>query len=131
MYIKDLAQAVDIPISTIRYYERKKLLTEEHFSRLDNNYRIYNEQAVERLQLIRAGQQAGITLSEMQAYIDDWEDNNLTDDDKRMFFNAKLAEIEDRLLGLQQVREYVLSKLEHLDNEDTQLAFNHPCEDIK
>ncbi|MEO1287091.1 MAG: MerR family transcriptional regulator [Chloroflexota bacterium] len=117
MYIKDLAQAIDIPISTIRYYERKKLLTEEHFSRLDNNYRIYNEQAVERLQLIRAGQQAGITLSEMQAYIDDWEDNNLTDDDKRMFFNAKLAEIEDRVLGLQQVREYILYKLEQLNDE--------------
>ncbi len=115
MYIQELAKTLDIPVSTIRYYERKNLLTESHFSRKSNNYRVYNDKAIERVRLIRAAQQAGITLRELQDYIDEWEENSISNEQKRDFFNQKLVEVEQRIIGLNQVRQYIMTKLEGLE----------------
>lgn len=114
MYIQEIADHLEIPVSTIRYYERKNLITEVHFTRQPNNYRVYNDKAVERIKLIQAAQLAGITLREMREYIDDWEQNSLTIKQKQVFFTQKLLEIEHRIVGLNAIRQYVLNKLEGL-----------------
>ena len=54
MLIRELARRVDLPIDTIRFYEKRELLQEgEHFVRKDNKYRDYTEAAIARLELIK------------------------------------------------------------------------------
>jgi DNA-binding transcriptional MerR regulator len=60
--IGKLANAVGVPISTIRYYERQKLI--QPAGRGRNRYRYYDETSVERLRLIRAAQRSGFTLAD-------------------------------------------------------------------
>ena len=104
MLIGELAKKADVPIDTIRFYEKRDLLKGEHFVRKDNTYRDYTEAAVARLQLIKQGQAAGLTLTEMSRSIHEWEADAFTTEHKRAFFQGKGKEIEARITALEHVK---------------------------
>lgn len=118
MFIKQLSECVDLPVSTIRFYERQRLLGKKHFDRQSNGYRIYDQRAVERLTLIKYAQRAGFTLSEIRQQIDDWENNQLSDAQKRMYFMEKSQEIEERITALRQIQTIIDSKIENLSQAE-------------
>lgn len=61
--IGQLASEVDVPVSTLRYYERRGLITPS--TRTHSNYRLYDEASLERLEFIRSAQSAGFTLRDI------------------------------------------------------------------
>ena len=61
--IGQLAEAAGVPTSTIRYYERAKLL--EPSARSPSNYRLYSPGDLDRLRFIRAAQATGFTLDDV------------------------------------------------------------------
>jgi DNA-binding transcriptional MerR regulator len=63
LQISDLAHAADVPVSTIRYYERIGLLTAAQRSAA--RYRLYNQEAVDEVRFIRRAQGLGFTLPEI------------------------------------------------------------------
>jgi DNA-binding transcriptional MerR regulator len=64
MRIGELARLSGIPATALRYYEQLGLLPEP--GRTDSGYRMYDEEAVERLAFIRAAQAVGLTLAEVR-----------------------------------------------------------------
>jgi MerR family mercuric resistance operon transcriptional regulator len=64
MTIGELAKAADVPISTVRYYERAGILKASR--RSASNYRLYSEEDAERLRFIRAAQATGFTLEDVK-----------------------------------------------------------------
>lgn len=68
MTIRDFEQATGVPRTAIRFYERKGLLrAEEHPS--GNGYRLFGEEHVERVRLIRLAQSLGFSLREIAAFL--------------------------------------------------------------
>jgi MerR family mercuric resistance operon transcriptional regulator len=65
--IGQLAHAVSVPTSTIRYYERARLLRPD--GRTSGNYRVYGDATLERLRFIRAAQANGFTLDDISALL--------------------------------------------------------------
>lgn len=63
MKIGELAKLTNIPASTIRFYESKGLLTPT--TRSANGYRLYTQQNLEKLQLIKFSQSLGFSLNEI------------------------------------------------------------------
>lgn len=63
LQISDLARAADVPVSTIRYYERIGLLTPT--ARSEAGYRLYNDKSVDEVRFIRRAQALGFTLPEI------------------------------------------------------------------
>lgn len=63
MRIGELASKADIASSTIRYYESLGLLPKP--KRSDAGYRIYDENSLAMLQMIKLGQSLGFTLEEL------------------------------------------------------------------
>ena len=61
--IGEIAEAVDVPTSTVRYYERQGILKPSR--RSVSNYRLYTEEDVQRLRFIRAAQATGFTLNDV------------------------------------------------------------------
>jgi MerR family mercuric resistance operon transcriptional regulator len=61
--IGELADATGVPTSTIRYYERARLLKPS--SRSPSNYRLYSGDDLQRLRFIRAAQATGFTLEDV------------------------------------------------------------------
>ena len=115
MLIHELAETAGVSIDTIRFYEKRGLLDKAHFQRKANHYRDYTEAAVSRLRLIQQGQAAGLTLAEMCRYIQAWESEQLTIDEKMEFFERKIEEIDARIAQLEQVKVYLYQKLRMMD----------------
>lgn len=63
MKIGELAKLTNIPASTIRFYESKGLLAPT--TRSANGYRLYTQQNLEKLQLIKFSQSLGFSLKEI------------------------------------------------------------------
>ncbi len=61
--IGELAKAAGVPVSTVRYYERQRLLRPS--GRSASNYRLYSDEDLERLRFIRAAQATGFTLADV------------------------------------------------------------------
>src|SRR5262245_8261331 len=121
MLIHELAQRTALPVDTIRFYEKRGLLDAEHFTRRANNYRDYSEAAVSRLNLIKQGQAAGLTLTEICRSIRAWESNQLTAQEKREFFECKIEEIDARIAQLEGVKAYLRQKLQGMAEEQMTL----------
>ena len=65
MRIGELAERSGIPASTIRYYEKESLLPRA--LRGANGYRVYQDNALERLDLIQLGQKLGFSLETIRS----------------------------------------------------------------
>ena len=111
MRISELSEATNIPIDTIRFYEKRGLLTAKHFCRHQNNYRDYNDLAVARLKLVRQGQMVGLTLAEIAHFIDAWESDTITSQEKLAFFEDKLARVDAKIAELEQTRAIIHAKI--------------------
>ena len=60
--IGTLAKSANVPISTVRFYERRGILETE--SRSPANYRRYSQTSLEKLRLIRCAQGIGLSLKD-------------------------------------------------------------------
>ena len=112
MQIGELAEATGLSRDTLRYYERRGLLAAR---RSDNGYRDYPEEAADWLRYIRMAQALGFTLQEIEADLPllaaPARDSAATAAALRAALQAKLAEIERRIGGLQDLRGELARRL--------------------
>ncbi|MBN9413740.1 MAG: MerR family transcriptional regulator [Candidatus Paracaedimonas acanthamoebae] len=62
--IKKIAQKAGVGIETIRFYERKSLLSKPN--RTASGYRIFSDQDVKRVRFIKKAQELGFSLAEIK-----------------------------------------------------------------
>lgn len=98
MRIGQLARTVGLNTSAIRYYEDKGLLAAS--ARTDSGYRLFGEDAVQRLRLIQFGQRLGFSLEELQALMR--QESGWDHDDILQRLDAKLAEAQTLIDALQE-----------------------------
>jgi DNA-binding transcriptional MerR regulator len=113
-YVKDLtigqlAAAAGVPASTVRYYEREKLLTPE--ARTGANYRTYTEASVERLKFIRAAQASGFNLSDIREMLALTSGDELPCKEIETLIENRLADVRKRMTELQQVEKTLSAAL--------------------
>lgn len=68
MKIGELARRAGCQVPTVRYYEQEGLLGAPR--RTEQNYRVYGEEDVERLQFIRHCREHQISLEEIRQLLD-------------------------------------------------------------
>lgn len=106
--IGEVARAGEVPASTLRYYERQGLVRPAQRSRA--GYRLYEAEAVERLEFIRAGQAVGFTLDDIRALLELNGDSPCKQ--VQALIERRLAEVDDKLTDLQRVRRALADALE-------------------
>ncbi|WEG14583.1 MerR family transcriptional regulator [Pullulanibacillus sp. KACC 23026] len=116
MKIKELAEMTRLTTYTIRYYEKEGLLDSRHFQRDENNYRNYNEKAIERLKLIKKFQSVGCSLNELKEIFQERDAHSSTSLEAIEWIRQKIREIErkkneyDQIIGkLNWMLEYKLA----------------------
>lgn len=114
MRIGQLSHRTGVSVDTIRFYEKLGLLSSDHFRRETNGYRDYSETAVQRLLLIRYGQQAGFTLNQMREGISPWENDEFTDSQREDLLLSNIEKIDRKIEQLQAMKGYIQSKLERM-----------------
>jgi len=90
-----LARAAGVPTSTVRYYERSRLLHPE--GRTDGNYRVYGTTALENLRFIRAAQAIGLTLENTATLLDFRDGRTAPFREVQTLIEERLSEMRKRL----------------------------------
>lgn len=104
--INQLAKKAEVPIHTIRYYERYGLLKgKKDTSVKSNNYTFYDDTSVEKLEMIKHAKEIGFTLTEIKELLDAWISKRLTTEKKIAIFESKIAEIEKKIDRLKLVKK--------------------------
>ena len=97
MRIGELSRRVGVSRDAIRLYERRGLIQSEAGDAKTNNYRVYPEDAVLTLELIRDAQAAGVTLADLSILIGQFAAADGEEFDGDAFLAAKIAEVEARI----------------------------------
>ncbi len=109
MQIGELAEATGLSRDTLRYYEKRGLLQAR---RGNNGYRDYPAEAADWLRYIRTAQALGFTLQEIEADLPlltaPGADSAAA---RRAALQAKLAEIDRRIDGLQLLRGELVNRI--------------------
>jgi len=115
MLIGELAREAGLPLSAIRFYEKKGLLGGGHITRRENRYKDYGPKAQERLRFIGQAKSAGFTLTEIEHLLLDWD--TLATAERRTILENKITQIERRMAEMEQMRAYLAAKVAALPSE--------------
>lgn len=96
-----LAKAVGVNIETIRYYERRNLLSPT--ARKPSGYRLYGPDAVKRLRFIKNAQALGFTLEEIGGLLNMRVDSAARCGDVQRRAQVKLAMVQAKLRDLESI----------------------------
>jgi MerR family transcriptional regulator, copper efflux regulator len=118
--VGDLAKAVQKTVRAIHLYEELGLLVP--VSRSSGGYRLYTEDAVKRVNWIVRLQEMGLSLTEIQNLLREWEaaPNGSTGMSVvRAMFEQKLAETRETIKKLQALEAELKDSLEYLASCNT------------
>ena len=107
--ISQLATAAGIPTTTMRYYERVGLIEPE--DRSAGNYRLYTDDSLRKVKFIRAAQGTGFTLDDIRQLLAAEDGRIPRCCDVQPLLNERLADVEQRLRDLQDVKRVLQSAL--------------------
>jgi Hg(II)-responsive transcriptional regulator len=106
MTIGQVARQAGVGVETVRFYEREGLLEEP--PRRASGYRQYSEQVIKRIRFIKRAQQLGFSLKEIAELLMLRVDAHTSCEEVKQHTEAKIAQIEQKLLELQSMRQALL-----------------------
>lgn len=105
--VGEVARRSGVAVSTVHFYEAKGLISG---SRTEGNQRRYPRAVLRRIAIIRIAQRAGIPLATIfEALRDLPHDQTPNARDWRHFTNTWKDMLEERILGLMQLRDQLTS----------------------
>ncbi|MCX8071867.1 MAG: heavy metal-responsive transcriptional regulator [Candidatus Binatia bacterium] len=108
--VGEVAKRAGVNLQTIRYYERRGLLTKP--PRTAANYRAYPEDTVLRVRFIERAQQLGFTLKELQELLSLRAAPRTRCADVRRRAQRKVQDIDEKLRTLQSMRRALVKLID-------------------
>lgn len=106
--INELSKRTGITAHTIRFYEKSGLIKGKRDANVkSNNYFHYDEETVEKLELIRDAKSVGFTISEIGELMDAWYNNKITIAEKVAVLDEKLLSIDERIKQLKEMKKMI------------------------
>jgi DNA-binding transcriptional MerR regulator len=117
MTVSELARQAGINLETVRFYEKQRLLPDPE--RTSGGRRLYTEADVERLRFIQRAKFVGFTLKEIRTLARLREEApDASCEDVMDLARAKLAETEEKLRHLNEMREALQSFIQRCPERD-------------
>lgn len=108
MLINELSKRTGISIHTIRFYEKSGLIKGKRDEKVSsNNYFHYDEEAVEKLELVRDAKSVGFTISEISQLMDAWYNKKMSVAQKLSVLEEKLLSIDNRIKQLKEMKKMI------------------------
>ena len=108
MLINELSKRTGISIHTIRFYEKSGLIKGKRDEKVSsNNYFHYDEEAVEKLELVRDAKSVGFTISEISQLMDAWYNKKMSVAQKLSVLEEKLLSIDNRIKQLKEMKKII------------------------
>lgn len=101
--IGELAKEADVHIETLRFYERKGLLSAT--KRTEKGYRLYGRDDITRVRFIKHAQKVGFSLKEVMELLQLKLDRKSKCADVEMRAKHKIEEINHKIRSLEKMRK--------------------------
>lgn len=111
MWIGTLASRCNVSRDTIRLYEAQGLVRPRRGGQGTHGYRVYSQDDVRRVQLIRQAQTLGFSLKEIASLIDVWAGRTLAPAEKRRVLADKIGDVDRRIDALRVLRAQLADAL--------------------
>jgi MerR family transcriptional regulator, copper efflux regulator len=109
MLINELSKRTGLSAHTIRFYEKSGLIKGKRDESVKtNNYFHYDEEVVEKLELVRDAKSIGFTLSEISALMDAWYNNRMSTAKKLAVLEEKLVSIDEKIKQLKEMKKMIV-----------------------
>lgn len=115
MTIGELANVAGVGVETIRFYERKKLITQP--KRPLAGFRRYDEEAARRIRFIRQAQELGFTLAEIRQLLELRLDPRRSCADVKHEAETKIVDIDQKIAALRVMRKALVEVTESCSGE--------------
>ncbi len=120
MLINELSKKTGLSIHTIRYYENLGMIEGLSNEKVkSNNYKHYNDNVVERLEIIIEAKEVGFTLAEIKKILTAWFESIDSKPETLELFQAKIKEIDDKLKYFKQTKKLLEKVCEKLQNDES------------
>jgi len=102
-----VADAVGVNIETLRYYERRGIIAEP--DRSPGGHRVYSEDTVTVLRVIKAAQRLGFSLDEVSELLEAGRHRHGAAPGLQSRVETKLDEISQKIADLEVIRQSLIS----------------------
>lgn len=114
LYISQLSRQANVPVPTIRYYERLGLLDPPQ--RTQSQYRVYSSEAEERLLFIQQAKQFGLSLEEIKQILDLSASGITPCNRVKNLLKRHLDEVDRRIQEMIAFRQALTHRYQQLDD---------------
>ncbi len=102
MNIQSAAQASDLPVKTVRYYDEIGLVTP---GRAENGYRAYADDDVHKLRFLGRARSLGFSLDDCRQLLSLYEDRNRASADVKALTLAQIDDVDRKIAELKLLRK--------------------------
>ena len=103
--IKDAAKIMNVPASTIRYYDKEGLLP--FMERLESGYRIFSESDLAMLRTIDCLKKTGLPIKEIRQFVDWVQQGDASLEKRYAMFLERKKTVEAQMAELQSTLDIV------------------------
>lgn len=111
--IGEVSNKLNIPASTLRYYDREGLLS--GIKRSNGGIRVFSDQEIGTLKVIECLQATGMQIKDIKRFLDWCEEGESTLEKRRKMFHECRAIVEKQMEELQKTLEIVQYKCWYYD----------------
>jgi DNA-binding transcriptional MerR regulator len=120
MRIGELAATAGTTTKTLRFYEETGLLPPTE--RAANGYRDYGPAALSRLDFVRRGRAAGLTLAQIREVIDIRDAGDAPRQHVHQLLAARLADVDRQIADLRILRATLMRQRDHAEAADPSIC---------
>ena len=114
--VAELAAAVGVAADTIRYYEKAGLLPGP--ARTPAGYRVYEADAIDRLQFIQGAQRLGLKLRDIKDLLAIRDTGVCPCEPAEELLRRRLTDLDAEMARLSALREQMVAMVEALPSQD-------------
>ncbi len=115
--IGQAAKVTGVNIQTLRYYERRRLLSPK--SRKASGYRVYDEESLKRLRFIKNAQELGFSLKEISSLLDLKVNSKARCGDIQNKAEVRLKDVEVKIKRLEAIKRVLKGLVQTCHREQT------------
>ncbi len=118
--IGEVAKELNLPISTIRYYDKQELLVT--LKRNASGQRVFDEQDMDVLRHIACFKASGMSIATIRNYLQLYEKGTSTLDEREVLLTKQRDILLDKLAELKQAQTILENKLSGIAEEKRKLS---------
>lgn len=116
---KAISELTGISIPTLRYYEQIGLL--DPVERAANGHRRYSENDLRRIDFLKRLRATGMSISEMQYYVDLYREGEVTTTERRTILEDHRQVVQAQMDALADTLAFLDAKIARYRQEEAQL----------